>query len=140
MSSISGAIWNYYLPQKLEQYLPTESVSELPQIFASFTYAMELPEGSPTRDAINRSYRETTQILAIAATSIMGGMVIIQLFLRNINLEEADLKRQQQLQAVNSLVQGRASLEADPETSTDVRRYQHENDCNSMQDGASQPR
>ena len=82
---------------------------------------MEFLDGSPTRDAINRSYRETTQILAVAATSIMGGMVIIQLFLRNINLEEADLKRQQQLQTVDNLVQGRASLEADSETPTNVQ-------------------
>lgn len=95
--SIAGVIWNRYLPQKLEQYLPADAVSDAPNIFASFVYAMEFPEGEPTREAINRSYRETTKILAISATSIMAGMLMIQLLLKNINLAEADVKREEQL-------------------------------------------
>lgn len=88
--SISGAIWNNILPRKLLQYLPEESKDQARAIYGSMVTAKKFPIGSPAREAIDLSYRETQKLLAIAATAALAPMLIIMFFLKGVDLRNAD--------------------------------------------------
>ena len=61
-------------------------------IYKSIVVAQKFEAGTPGRTAIDRSYRETQQVLAIAATAGLAPMLLIMFALKNINLakEEVD--------------------------------------------------
>lgn len=44
--------------------------------------------GTEARDAINRSYRESQRLLAIAGLASLSLMLIVMLFLKNVKLSE----------------------------------------------------
>ncbi|EXA33798.1 hypothetical protein FOVG_15098 [Fusarium oxysporum f. sp. pisi HDV247] len=90
---VSGSIWNEHLPKKLMRYLPNEVKPQTMAIFQSFVFAQRFPKGSTVRAAIDKSYRETQQLLAITATSILAPMLIVMFFMKNVNLEKADEMR-----------------------------------------------
>lgn len=87
---MSGAIWNNVLPDKLEKYLPESAKSKAQAIYKSMVVAKKFAIGSPVRDAINKSYRETQQILAIAATAALAPMLIVMLFMKPVDLQKRD--------------------------------------------------
>lgn len=62
-------------------------------IFRSLVVAQQFEVGTPMRDAINLSYRNTQQTLAIASVSIAAPLLIIMLFARNVRLAQEDKKR-----------------------------------------------
>lgn len=45
--------------------------------------------GSDAREAINRSYRESQRLLAIAGLVSLSLMLVVMLFLKNVKLDEA---------------------------------------------------
>lgn len=90
LDSISGAIWNNILPRKLRQYLPAEAQDQARAIYGSMVVAKKFPIGSPAREAIDLSYRETQKLLAIAATAALAPMLVIMFFLKSVNLKNAD--------------------------------------------------
>ncbi|KAF5551825.1 major facilitator [Fusarium napiforme] len=93
-ASVSGSIWNEYLPKKLVRYLPDEVKPQATAIFQSFVFAQRFPKGSPIRGAIDKSYRETQQLLVITATAVLAPMLIVMFFMKNVNLEKADKERE----------------------------------------------
>lgn len=85
--SIGGAIWRNTLLDKLVAYLPEENQSNATAIYGSIVVAQDYAFGTPARDAINRSYRESQCLLAIVATAVLAPTVIIMLFMKRIHLK-----------------------------------------------------
>lgn len=91
-TTIGGAIWNERLPAKLAEYLPTENKKNATAIFKSIAVATKFAQGTPAREAINRSYSETLQILGIVSTCFTVPMLFLMFFVTNVHLDEADEK------------------------------------------------
>ncbi|RAH63746.1 siderophore iron transporter mirA [Aspergillus aculeatinus CBS 121060] len=89
-TSVAGAIWRSTLPKKLEQYLPDALKSQAHTIFSSIVVAKKYQPGTAARDAIDRSYRESQRLLAIAALAALAPMLIVMFFLRNVHLDARD--------------------------------------------------
>ncbi|KAJ4347816.1 uncharacterized protein N0V89_009186 [Didymosphaeria variabile] len=92
-SAISGAIWSTYVPRKLQQYLPAETVANATIIFGDITTSSDYityPPGSPTRIAINRAYQETMRLLLIGALFAAAPIVPLTFFLQNYRLREME--------------------------------------------------
>ncbi|CAG8017199.1 unnamed protein product [Penicillium salamii] len=88
-TSVAGAIWRNTLPSKLQQYLPSELKGQAKSIFGSIVVARKYAMGSDAREAINRSYRESQRLLAIAGLVSLSLMLVVMLFLKNVKLDEA---------------------------------------------------
>ncbi|EEQ30695.1 siderophore iron transporter mirC [Microsporum canis CBS 113480] len=89
-SAVSGAIWTTYLPSKLVKYLPDETKGEATEIFGKLTKALSYPMGSPTRDAIIRSYEETMQTLLTIAICVCIPLIPLSLLMKNYELDKVD--------------------------------------------------
>ncbi|KAL0940197.1 Siderophore iron transporter mirB 8 [Colletotrichum truncatum] len=87
-TSISGAIWRSNLLTKLVKYLPSDSKSKAKSIFSSIVVARKYAIGSAERVAIDTAYRETQQLLAIAATCVLAPMIAIMWFIKNVDLAQ----------------------------------------------------
>ncbi|GAB1196234.1 hypothetical protein APSETT444_005502 [Aspergillus pseudonomiae] len=87
-TSVAGAIWRSNLPRKLSMYLPDEAKGQAKSIFGSIVVAQKYPVGEPVRIAIDRSYRESQRLLAIAAIAALAPMLVIMFFLKNVRLDE----------------------------------------------------
>lgn len=97
-NSISGAIWNTILPRKLQANLPEAARENATAIFRSIVVAQSFEKGTPTRDAIDLSYRQTQQTLAIGSFAISVPLLVLMLLSRNIQLGKEDEKRQEELE------------------------------------------
>ncbi|KAL6863130.1 hypothetical protein ACO1O0_003374 [Amphichorda felina] len=89
-TSVGGAIWNSMLPNKLQKYLPGDMQDKAQGIYKSIVVAKKFVAGTPARAAIDRSYRETQQVLAIAATAGLAPMLLIMFALRNVKLDKKE--------------------------------------------------
>ncbi|KAM5347292.1 hypothetical protein ACJ41O_010297 [Fusarium nematophilum] len=89
-TSVSGAIWNNMLPKKLASYLPADAKAQAMKIYKSIVVAQEFAKGTPVRAAIDKSYRETQQLLAIAATAALAPMLLLMFALKPIDLSHVD--------------------------------------------------
>ncbi|KAF3017963.1 hypothetical protein E8E15_004733 [Penicillium rubens] len=78
-TSVAGAIWRNTLPGKLQQYLPNEVKGQAKSIFGSIVVARKYAVGTEARDAINRSYRESQRLLAIAALVSLSLTLIVRM-------------------------------------------------------------
>ncbi|OQE42036.1 hypothetical protein PENCOP_c004G07848 [Penicillium coprophilum] len=87
-TSVAGAIWRNTLPNKLQKYLPNELKDQAKTIFGSIVVARKYAMGTEARDAINRSYRESQRLLAIAGLVSLSLMLIVMFFLKNVKLGE----------------------------------------------------
>lgn len=87
-AAVSGAIWSTFIPKKLMQYLPDETKSEAGEIFGKLTKALSYPPGSPTRDAINRSYQETMNKLLALALLVTLPLIPLSLMMENYKLDK----------------------------------------------------
>lgn len=78
------------LPNKLQKYLPGDMQDKAQGIYKSIVVAKKFVAGTPARAAIDRSYRETQQVLAIAATAGLAPMLLIMFALRNVKLDKKE--------------------------------------------------
>ena len=62
-------------------------------IYKSIVVAQKFQAGTPVRAAIDQSYRETQQVLAIAATAGLAPMLLIMFALKNVRLDKKDDER-----------------------------------------------
>ncbi|PMB72925.1 Siderophore iron transporter mirB [Beauveria bassiana] len=87
-SAISGAIWtNTFYPQ-LEQNLPASDLPNLLTIYSTYTAQLEYPWGSPTRDAIVKSYGYAqTRMLAAGTAFMVLGFIWVGM-IKNINVKK----------------------------------------------------
>lgn len=86
---MAGAIWRNTLPSRLQQYLPEELKGQANSIFSSIVVAKKYAVGTPARSAIDRSYRESQRLLAIAGLVSLSLMLIAMFFLKNVKLDES---------------------------------------------------
>ncbi|RMZ78685.1 hypothetical protein DV738_g3748, partial [Chaetothyriales sp. CBS 135597] len=104
-ASVSGAIWRNTLPSKLFKYVPASDRANIRKIFASITIAKKFAIGTPTRDAIDRSYRESQKVLAIAGTAFNAMNIIFMLLFKNIHLDiESDERDRIEAQYLDQIV------------------------------------
>ncbi|KAM0326973.1 hypothetical protein ACHAQA_006094 [Verticillium albo-atrum] len=89
-TTISGGIWNSLLPRKLRASFPP---AEAQKIFGSIVVAQNYTLGTLERDAINESYRETQQTLAIGSLCVGTVLIILAWLVKNVKLGEEDEKR-----------------------------------------------
>ncbi|KAG7114728.1 Siderophore iron transporter mirA like protein [Verticillium longisporum] len=94
-NSVSGAIWNTILPRRLLQHLPEAAKENSRAIFRSIVAAQSFAIGTPERNAINLSYRQTQQRLAIASLSISIPLLIMMLLIRNVDFVAEEKKKAQ---------------------------------------------
>lgn len=76
------------LPGKLKQYLPSSTKNQAGAIFKSIVTAQKYAKGTAVRVAIDRSYRESQRLLAIAGVAALAPMLILMWFLKNVHLDE----------------------------------------------------
>ncbi|KAF2015522.1 MFS general substrate transporter [Aaosphaeria arxii CBS 175.79] len=96
--SMSGAIWRNTLPNKLKSYLPEKDKASALKIFQSIVVAQKYKPGTPSRDAINRSYGESQRLLAIVATCLCVPNLILMFFIKNADLKALDEKEKERLE------------------------------------------
>lgn len=94
---MAGAIWRNTLPDKLLQYLPEGEKQNATSIFQSMVVAKKYQPGTPNRDAIDRSYRESQRILAIVSTCMCVPNLIMMWFMKDIKLDKEDQKDQENM-------------------------------------------
>jgi hypothetical protein len=87
---VSGAIWNHTLPNKLMKYLPDSAKKQAMAIYKSMVVAKKFAKGTPVRAAIDRSYRETQKLLAIAGTVSLSLMLFVMFALKTVDLEHVE--------------------------------------------------
>lgn len=90
-AAIAGAVWGSTAYAKLLRYLPAESVGDALTIFGSYETAVTYPMGSPTREAINRAYQETENILIIIAICIAALTIPLSFGMQNFKLNQVRL-------------------------------------------------
>ena len=73
---------------KLRDYLPPQSKSKASKVFQSIVAARSFAVGPPERVAIDQAYRETQQLLAIAATCALAPMIFIMWFVKDVDLKD----------------------------------------------------
>ncbi|KAH8193827.1 hypothetical protein TruAng_012010 [Truncatella angustata] len=84
--NFGAAIGTSLLPSTLQEHLPAEAKYQAQAIYKSITVAQKYAKGIIIRAAINQSYRETQQILAIASTAVLAPMLVIMFALKNVDL------------------------------------------------------
>jgi MFS family permease len=84
--TISAAIWQNILPNKLALYLPPDDQPNLVAIYSDIVTQLSYPVGSPTRLAIQHAYGDTQQYLFVAGTAIWVIGVVSVLMWRDINV------------------------------------------------------
>ena len=90
-SAVSGAVWTANVPRKLALYLPPNAQDDAGRIFADLAVATGLyPVGTPEREAINRSYQETMNILLVIAACLCVPLLPLSLVMRNYRLDRMD--------------------------------------------------
>ncbi|KAJ0109240.1 hypothetical protein J7T55_009571 [Diaporthe amygdali] len=85
--SISSAMWQGIFPKNLAKYLPADAQANLTEIYGSIVVQSSYPLGSPTRDAINRSYGDTQKLMLIAATCLYSISWFSTFFWENVNVK-----------------------------------------------------
>ncbi|KAL3418481.1 siderophore iron transporter mirb [Phlyctema vagabunda] len=84
--TISSAIWQSILPNRLAEYLPAEDLPNLFMIYADITTQLSYPPGSPTRLAVQHAYGDAQRGLLIAATVIWALGIVAVLIWRDIKV------------------------------------------------------
>ncbi|KAL8966296.1 MAG: hypothetical protein Q9197_006064 [Variospora fuerteventurae] len=89
-AAIAGAVWTENIPKKLALYLPPEAQADASLIFGNLTLAQSYPLGGLERNAINRSYQETMNILLIIAVCLAIPLIPLSLLMKNYKLDQMD--------------------------------------------------
>jgi MFS family permease len=87
-STVAAAMWTGIFPNKLAQYLPADAQGSLADIYGSLDVQSSYPVGSPTRDAINRSYADTQRLMLIAASCLYVITFASVLLWRDVNVKD----------------------------------------------------
>ncbi|KAJ5925244.1 hypothetical protein N7454_007883 [Penicillium verhagenii] len=91
--AVAGGVWTAILPQKLAEYLPSDALGQLAEIEGSIEVAMEYAWGSPTRDAINKSYTSTFRLMMLIAVILEVFALVFALLIQDLNIKEVDESR-----------------------------------------------
>ncbi|KAI8978997.1 major facilitator superfamily domain-containing protein [Pilobolus umbonatus] len=67
-SAIATAMWTSIFPEKLAQNLPASVLPRLAEIVGDMTVQTSFADGTPEKDAINKSYSEAQRLMLIVST------------------------------------------------------------------------
>ncbi|KAF7556922.1 hypothetical protein G7Z17_g992 [Cylindrodendrum hubeiense] len=84
--TIAGAIWQSIFPVKLAEYLPTDDLPNLLNIYASLEVQLAYPVGTPTRIAIQHAYADAQSMMCTAGTAIWVVGFVAVAFWRNTDV------------------------------------------------------
>ncbi|KAF7548433.1 hypothetical protein G7Z17_g7065 [Cylindrodendrum hubeiense] len=87
-STVSGAIWTNTFPQALARNLPADALEALADIAVDLDIQLSYEWGTPTRIAIQESYRYAQTRMLAAGVGVMSLSIIWVFLLRNINLHK----------------------------------------------------
>lgn len=87
-SCVAAGIWNNILIDKWTDYLPDESAALAKKVYQKFTLALTYEKGTEIRDALDRGYRETQQIIGWVGLGVITPMLILMFFVDNIKLTQ----------------------------------------------------
>ncbi|TPX13474.1 uncharacterized protein E0L32_006204 [Thyridium curvatum] len=85
--SISAAIWQGTIPQKLALYLPPESQENLTAIYSSIEEQLSYEWGSPTRLAIQHAYGDAWRYLVITGVAVWAIGLVAMLAWKDMNVK-----------------------------------------------------
>lgn len=85
-STVSAAIWTHAFPKALLKYLPDDV--DMAGIYGDIRVQLSYPEGTPARDAINRSYGDAQRLMLITSTCVLVGALASATLWRDIKLKD----------------------------------------------------
>ncbi|KAF4471932.1 Siderophore iron transporter mirB [Fusarium albosuccineum] len=86
--TVAAAIWQGVFPQKLAEYLPTEELPNLVDIYGALEVQLSYPEGSPARVAIQHAYVDAQKMMLIAGTAVWAVGFVATVVWRDINVKD----------------------------------------------------
>ncbi|KAM5432754.1 hypothetical protein MferCBS31731_007378 [Microsporum ferrugineum] len=84
--TVASAIWQSIFPKKLEDYLPAQELSNLPEIYANISTQLSYPVGSATRLGIQHAYRDAQMSMLAVGTAIWAVGLLAVIIWRDINV------------------------------------------------------
>ncbi|KAJ5738082.1 siderochrome-iron transporter MirB [Penicillium malachiteum] len=87
-SAICGAIWTNTFYSQLEKNLPASALPDIALIYSTYTEQIIYPWGSPTRDAIIKSYGYAQPRMLAAGTAFMALGFIWVAMIKDINVKK----------------------------------------------------
>lgn len=84
--TISAAIWQNVLPNRLALYLPVEDLPNLVTIYTDIVTQLSFQVGTPTRSAIQHAYGDAQMYLFTAGTAVWALGFIAIIMWRDINV------------------------------------------------------
>ena len=84
--TISAAIWQGVLPNRLAEYLPASELPNLLLIYEDITTQLSYPVGSSTRIAIQHAYGEAQKMILIAGTAVWAVGIVAVIMWRDIRV------------------------------------------------------
>lgn len=105
----------------MASYLPDEDKSAANRIFQSIVAAQKYKQGTPTRIAIDRGYRESQKILSIAATAACVPNIFLMWFMKNIKLDQEDIKDEQGVERTIAKIEEKTAEERRNSISTNSK-------------------
>ncbi|KAJ5726623.1 siderochrome-iron transporter MirB [Penicillium malachiteum] len=87
-SAICGAIWTNTFYSQLEKNLPASALPDIALIYSTYTEQIIYPWGSPTRDAIIKSYGYAQPRMLAAGTAFMVLGFIWVAMIKDINVKK----------------------------------------------------
>ncbi|KAF2102359.1 MFS general substrate transporter [Rhizodiscina lignyota] len=89
-NTISGAVWTNTLPGALQKYLPASALPDWEDIYNDLDTQLSYPMGSPTREAIIKSYGLAQRNMCIAATAVMGLCFVWVMMIKDVRLSKVN--------------------------------------------------
>ncbi|KAH8176410.1 major facilitator superfamily protein [Sarocladium implicatum] len=87
-STIAGAIWTGVFPEKLKENLPASAMEKFAEIYGDINVQSSYPMGSPTRDAINKSYGQAQRYMLISSVCIYAITWASVFFWENVDVRK----------------------------------------------------
>jgi hypothetical protein len=91
--SVSAAIWNQMLPNKIFEYLPETAKGSTKEIFGDINSQLSLQWGTPERAAVVHAYGDTQRVMLIVGTCALVPCFIWVAMLKNSRMSEHNVRR-----------------------------------------------
>ncbi|KAF1839176.1 siderophore iron transporter mirB [Decorospora gaudefroyi] len=86
--SVSGALWNQIVPDKIAEYLPEASQDRIMEIFGDLNVQLALPWGSPEREALIKAFADAQKTMLIVGTCALVPCFVWVAMLKNSRMSD----------------------------------------------------
>jgi hypothetical protein len=91
--SVSGTLWAQIVPKKLAEYLPEGSKHLAPIIYGDISLQLELPWGSPEREAVVHAFGDAQKVMVMLGTCAFVPCFIWVAMLKNSRMSERKARK-----------------------------------------------